>query len=137
MIPSRYRWAAQQNSGRSRRPSTRWPRVCASRAELVDSERRFRSLVQNSSDVVILVDSDAVIRYLSPSASAVLGVDPEASIGRPLSYLLDPDDAPLMLAALVRSPPAGPSPAVACRLLRGDGSSVATETLVVDVTDDP
>ncbi|MGZ4665187.1 MAG: EAL domain-containing protein [Frankiaceae bacterium] len=112
-------------------------RVRASRAELVHSERRFRSLVQNSSDVVMLVDADAVIRYLSPSASAVLGVEPEAMTGRPLSDLLDPDDAPLMLAALVRSRPRCPSVPVACRLVRGDGSSVATETLVVDLTTDP
>ena len=112
-------------------------RLRTSRAELLDSERRFRSLVQNSSDVVMLVDSDAVIRYLSPSASAVLGVEPEASIGRPVSDLLDPDDAPLMLAALVRSPPGHPSLPVACRLVRVDGSAVATETLVVDLTADP
>ena len=113
-------------------------RVGESRAELADSERRFRSLVQNSSDVVILVDTDAVVRYLSPSALAVVGVDPPDFVGRPLSELLDPEDAAAMLDALVASPSGQvPSSPVDCRLVRPDGSRIPTETLIVDLTADP
>ena len=113
-------------------------RVSESRDELADSERRFRSLVQNSSDVVMLVDSDAVVRYLSPSALPVLGVDPQTFPGRPLSELLDPEDAPAMLDALVTSPgEQSPSSPVDCRLVRPDGSRIPTETVIVDLTGDP
>ena len=113
-------------------------RVSESRVELAASERRFRSLVQNSSDVVILVDADAIVRYLSPSALSVVGVDPQACLGQPLSELLDPEDATVMLEALVASPSAQPptSP-VDCRLVRPDGSRIPTETLIVDLTADP
>ena len=37
------------------------------------SEARFSSLVQNSSDVVMVVDADSTIRYVSPSVDRVLG----------------------------------------------------------------
>ena len=37
------------------------------------SEARFSSLVQNSTDVVMVVDADSTIRYMSPSVERVLG----------------------------------------------------------------
>jgi PAS domain S-box-containing protein len=36
--------------------------------EVKRSEKRFESLVQNSSDVVLVIDTDTTIRYASPSA---------------------------------------------------------------------
>jgi len=40
------------------------------------SEERFRSLVQNSSDVISIVDADGAVRYHSESVRRVLGYDP-------------------------------------------------------------
>ena len=40
------------------------------------SEERFRSLVQNSSDVISIVDADGGVRYHSESVRRVLGYDP-------------------------------------------------------------
>ena len=37
------------------------------------SEARFSSLVQNSSDVIMVVDADSTIRYMSPSVDRVIG----------------------------------------------------------------
>jgi diguanylate cyclase (GGDEF)-like protein/PAS domain S-box-containing protein len=37
------------------------------------SETYFRTLVQNSTDVILIVDDDGLIRYASPSAETVLG----------------------------------------------------------------
>jgi diguanylate cyclase (GGDEF)-like protein/PAS domain S-box-containing protein len=45
--------------------------------ERVRCEVFFRSLVQNSSDVIVLVDASATTRYLSPSIERVLGHRPE------------------------------------------------------------
>ncbi len=55
-------------------------------------EARFRSLVQNSSDVIILVDVEANVTYVSPSASRVLRHDPATLVDRSLFTLIDPDD---------------------------------------------
>jgi diguanylate cyclase (GGDEF)-like protein/PAS domain S-box-containing protein len=112
-------------------------RVTDGRAQLADSERRFRSLVQNSSDVIVLVDPDTVIRYLSPSARPVIGVDPDTYPGRPLSDLLDPQDVPMMLDALLHARHGSSLPAIDCRLAGANGSPVPTETLIVDLTADP
>ena len=56
------------------------------------SEARFSSLVQNSSDVVMVVDADSTIRYMSPSVERVLGYEPNELEGTKLTVLIHPDD---------------------------------------------
>ncbi len=46
------------------------------------SEERFRSLVQNSSDMITVLDTNGTIRYLSPSIERILGYKPEDLIGK-------------------------------------------------------
>ena len=46
------------------------------------SERRFRALVQNSSDIISLFDADGTILYQSPSMERLLGHRPQDRIGR-------------------------------------------------------
>jgi EAL domain-containing protein (putative c-di-GMP-specific phosphodiesterase class I)/PAS domain-containing protein len=63
------------------------------------SEERFRSLVQNSSDVISIVDADGGVRYHSESVRRVLGYDPADLLdGDPLT-LVHPDDQLLVAAA--------------------------------------
>jgi diguanylate cyclase (GGDEF)-like protein/PAS domain S-box-containing protein len=56
------------------------------------SEARFSSLVQNSSDVVMVVEADSTIRYMSPSVERVLGHAPGQLEGTKLTVLIHPDD---------------------------------------------
>ena len=56
------------------------------------SEARFSSLVQNSSDVVMVVEADSTIRYMSPSVERVLGHGPGQLEGTKLTILIHPDD---------------------------------------------
>jgi diguanylate cyclase (GGDEF)-like protein/PAS domain S-box-containing protein len=56
------------------------------------SEARFSSLVQNSSDVVMVVEADSTIRYMSPSVERVLGHAPGKLEGTKLTVLIHPDD---------------------------------------------
>jgi PAS domain S-box-containing protein len=49
------------------------------RAEaLQQSEERFRSLVQNSSDIIAVVSADGSVGYKSPSIKRILGYEPES-----------------------------------------------------------
>jgi len=66
------------------------------------SEARFRSLVQNSTDLVLLVDTDGATRYVSPAIGAILGEPSDAWANRSLPDLVHPEDADWMRAALSR-----------------------------------
>ena len=50
--------------------------------ELRDSEERFRTLVQNASDIISILNPDGTIRYVSPSVEWVLGYQPDERVGR-------------------------------------------------------
>jgi diguanylate cyclase (GGDEF)-like protein/PAS domain S-box-containing protein len=57
-----------------------------------DGEARFRALVQHSSDVITIVDTDTTIKFVSPSVAGVFGYQPAQLEGAKLSDLLHPDD---------------------------------------------
>ncbi len=57
-------------------------------AQLLRSEARFRLMVQNSSDVVAIVDEDAFFSYISSSIQRMLGFSPAELIGRNVYELL-------------------------------------------------
>lgn len=84
------------------------------------SERRFRSLVQNSFDLIVVIDSGHRITYASPSAVAVLGIEPDTLVDLCLTDLVDPQDrrdVDLTLDMLARDGAA----ALEWRLVRSDG----------------
>jgi diguanylate cyclase (GGDEF)-like protein/PAS domain S-box-containing protein len=64
------------------------------------SEARFASLVQNSSDVVIIVDADSNVRYVSPSVDRVLGYAASELEGTRLVDLVNADDKTRVLQFL-------------------------------------
>lgn len=61
---------------------------------LSQREERFRSLIENTSDCVSIIDIRGVIQYASPSHLRVLGYAPESLIQRRLIDLVHPDDIP-------------------------------------------
>ncbi|HWI66536.1 MAG TPA: diguanylate cyclase, partial [Symbiobacteriaceae bacterium] len=111
--------------------------LLTNRVELLDeirrSEVRFRSLVQNSSDVIAVVEAGALIRYMSPSLRGVLGHSPEHMVGLPLTGLLHPADVPGTLAAL-GEPGSG---TIQCRLRHADGRWLHAEATVNNLLHDP
>ncbi|MEN8188719.1 MAG: PAS domain S-box protein [Thermodesulfobacteriota bacterium] len=62
-------------------------------AELANSEERFRSLVEQSSDLIWAVDSDCTYIYASPQVETILGYKPEKVIGKTLFDLMPPEEA--------------------------------------------
>ncbi len=61
------------------------------------SESYFRSLIQNSSDVILVLATDGEIRYASPSASRVFGYRPEQTLGRRLEDYVHGEDHSTLL----------------------------------------
>ena len=56
------------------------------------TEERFTSLVQNSSDVVTVTDGAGQITYISPAVESMLGYQPRELLGEDLASLLHVDD---------------------------------------------
>jgi diguanylate cyclase (GGDEF)-like protein/PAS domain S-box-containing protein len=68
------------------------------------SEARFSSLVQNSTDVVMVVDADSTIRYMSPSVERVLGYSASELESTKLTELSHPEDRANVLQFLTSTP---------------------------------
>ena len=60
------------------------------------SERRFKTLIEKSSDVLLIVDATGTTRYHSPSIRWVLGFEPEERLGHNAFDLLHPEDQPIV-----------------------------------------
>jgi len=56
------------------------------------SELRFRTLVQSSSDLIVVVDAQGSLRYLAPSAERIIGRSLAAAVDRQLADLVHPED---------------------------------------------
>ncbi len=56
------------------------------------SEGRFRALIENSSDMIIVLERDGLIRYASPSVRNVMGYDPHQVIGKVIFDFIHPED---------------------------------------------
>jgi PAS domain S-box-containing protein len=59
---------------------------------LRESEERFRSLIEYTSDIITIVDESGLVRYGSPSVEPILGYAPEELLGRRAVELIHPDD---------------------------------------------
>src|SRR3546814_16364850 len=57
--------------------------------EIEHQDRRFRSLIENSADVVTVLDADRRISYESPAAERLLGFTPDERIGQDAFSFLD------------------------------------------------
>ncbi len=51
-------------------------------------ERRLLELVRNSADLIVVVEPDGALSFVSPSTRSVLGRDPEPLVGATLAHLL-------------------------------------------------
>lgn len=85
--------------------------------ELAQKENHFRSLVQGSSDVIMIAASTGILRYVSPAAAGVYGREADELIGSELASLIHPEDfgrvvhevRRFLAAPPRRSPPPGSS----------------------------
>jgi PAS domain S-box/PAS domain S-box len=66
------------------------------------SEEHFRSIIENASDIIAIVELDGRIRYESPSVMRVLGYPRDALVGTSVLDLVHPDDVSRAAGSLAR-----------------------------------
>ena len=113
-------------------------RLDANMIKLRHKERRFRLLVQNSTDVVTISDPDGKIRYVSPAVRRVLGFEPAPLVGTNIARRVHPDDRASIAASVgyVTSRP-GNSATYRTRVAHADGSYRTLEIISVNLIDEP
>ncbi len=102
------------------------------------NEARFRSLVQNSSDVIMVIKPNGTIRFVSPSVARVLRYDPAPLIGRGFVDLLDPEDRDRARGYLRDATEnVGVSAPTEWRFRQPDGSWLHAEVIATNLLHDP
>ena len=103
-------------------------RLGRARRELGLAHRRLRALVQNTADLILVLDGRMKITFATERSASLLGWTPEELQGRPFRSLLHSGLAELARAGHGR---------VQAVLLARDGEEIAAELLVADLRDDP
>ena len=102
------------------------------------SEARFRSLVQNASDMIVVIDGLGRISFATHSLERILGHAMSELVGAPLTDYAQPSDRQLiaqLLAAVAGTPEATATYEI--RLIRRDGRPLTVEASARNLLDDP
>jgi PAS domain S-box-containing protein len=102
------------------------------------SEDRVGALVRNSSDTIMVLDPDLVIRYVTPSVEHSLGHHAESLVGTSLPSLVDPAEKALVLDfyAELRNR-SGESARAEWRMRRADGHFTDVEAVSTQLLEHP
>ena len=107
-------------------------------ALIASHERRFRALVQSSSDLVFVVDETSAVTYASPSCTEVLGYAPDLLLGSESGVLVHPDEIEGLRAALGQAVAVTGGTAEFCfRVRHNDGGWRWLEGLATNLFEDP
>lgn len=102
--------------------------------ELAQQENHFRSLVQGSSDVIMIAAPNGILRYVSPAAAGVYGCPAEELVGTELAGLIHPEDLGCVVHEVRRflaaSPLEEPTTRIECRFRSGEGGWLNVESTV-------
>jgi diguanylate cyclase (GGDEF)-like protein/PAS domain S-box-containing protein len=103
------------------------------------SEDRFRSLIQNSSDVTMVVDREARLSYVSPVVTQLLGFEPSGLVGRRATEIVHADDYEYVRNRFASVPRTGADPSFLqqLRMQKSDGTYRNVEAVITDQRDRP
>jgi PAS domain S-box-containing protein len=112
----------------------------AAEAALAESERRYRALVDNASDIVVTTDLDLRVTSINPAVERVLGFTPDEVVGTLLSRYVPADQLAKHEEMLQRKFEGSESTRYETDLLHKDGQRSAVEVnskLVLDALGQP
>jgi diguanylate cyclase (GGDEF)-like protein/PAS domain S-box-containing protein len=97
----------------------------------------FRSLVQSSSDAVLVLEPDGVVRYASPAAFPLFAAGHDRLEGRSILEALGEDQRPLLSGALRDTLGGQPAVVTEIRVPRAGGDSRVVDCRLSDLRADP
>jgi len=97
-------------------------RLAAAERAMRETEQRLLLIARSAQDVIVLLDPDGAIRYVSPSVTASLGYLPEELTGTPFSAVLHDEDRRTAGAAFGDIIANGSSHRIEVRARHRDGS---------------
>ncbi|MBA2475006.1 MAG: EAL domain-containing protein [Actinobacteria bacterium] len=114
------------------------PAEASQNGTIAKSGKRFRSLVENSSDMMTLVEADTTIRFLTASVERVLGYQPQELLGLKLANFIHPEDTARVLSFFADTGQRpGVSAAAEWRMKHRDSSWIYVETVANNLLHDP
>lgn len=102
------------------------------------SAERFEALVQNSSDMIVVLDEASGAMYASGACEHILGISADALLETDLESLVHPDDVEPVRACLTEALLfSGPTPPVEMRVRHADSEWRHLEAVGTNLRDDP
>jgi len=98
--------------------------------QLRKSEQMLRQITDAIQDIVMLTDENAIIRYITPSVQKVVGVSPEAIVGRSAYDILDADQSQHFQALSTAATPDQPHAQFSFTFERPDGRKLYIEATI-------
>jgi diguanylate cyclase (GGDEF)-like protein/PAS domain S-box-containing protein len=108
-----------------------------SRTALETSERRFRALIEQASDVVTVIGADGLIAYDSPSSARVLGYEAGERVGTAATQYVHPDDIERIRAVFDELGEPGAVAEIEVRAPHCDGSYRWLELRMTNLLEEP
>ncbi|HEX8002147.1 MAG TPA: EAL domain-containing protein [Mycobacteriales bacterium] len=100
--------------------------------EAQEREEHFRSLVQESTDVLTICERDGTIRFISPALHQVFGYDFGDLVGTKLAALVHPEDAARVKTEVAETIATGGSRLIECRYRHADGRWMHVEAVLTN-----
>jgi len=92
---------------------------------VIDNEKRYALFVEHTDDLVLMINSDGILTYVSPAGERLFGYAMENLIGHLYGEFIHPDDLKIVMDALGRSFNEGPhhtTSTLEFRIRHADGS---------------
>jgi PAS domain S-box-containing protein len=99
---------------------------------MAESERRFRGLAAQTRELVLMIDLQGAVTYVSPSVRDVLGHDPQHAVGQNIAAYLHHDERSDLVHRIIEL---STIDALRHRALHADGTYRWLETLAQVMTD--
>jgi PAS domain S-box-containing protein len=102
------------------------------------AQERLEALLRHAADAVIVVDGAGILRFASPSATELTGVEITERLGTDALALVHPDDHVVVATSLANTAGAeGTAVPLRFRIVRGDGQERYVEAVATNLLDEP